>query len=99
MYLTTLYNKQRGLCFLCGKFMDAHRAYKNLNNQFTNGYTLDHLIPISKGGTNGGRNLVLAHAKCNSIKGNRMPTEDELLKRDAIYRNKTQQMGKWFNKM
>jgi 5-methylcytosine-specific restriction endonuclease McrA len=31
---------------------------------------IDHIVPVSKGGTNDITNLTLAHIKCNSKKGN-----------------------------
>lgn len=44
-------------CWICGRLM------------LKGDMTLDHVIPISKGGGNG-NNLLLAHAKCNSRRGN-----------------------------
>lgn len=41
--------------------------------------TLDHWIPLSKEGTWDLENLKLAHRKCNTYKGNRMPNEDGTL--------------------
>ncbi|MEH1780868.1 MAG: HNH endonuclease [Nostoc sp.] len=35
--------------------------------------TIDHYIPLSKGGNNKLRNLRLACAQCNSYRGNSMP--------------------------
>lgn len=35
--------------------------------------TLDHIIPLSKGGSNTAANLQLAHGACNTRKGNRLP--------------------------
>lgn len=37
--------------------------------------TLDHVIPLSKGGLDHPNNIVLAHEKCNGEKGNKMPHE------------------------
>lgn len=34
--------------------------------------TLDHMIPVSEGGTNDIENLVLSCESCNQIKGNRI---------------------------
>jgi 5-methylcytosine-specific restriction endonuclease McrA len=42
--------------------------------------TLDHIIPLSKGGEHSARNVVLAHRSCNSRKGNRsVPQQMRLL--------------------
>lgn len=35
------------------------------------GPTIDHLLPVSKGGSNDSFNLALAHRRCNSSRGNR----------------------------
>jgi 5-methylcytosine-specific restriction endonuclease McrA len=35
------------------------------------GPTIDHLLPVSKGGTNDSFNLALAHRRCNTSRGNR----------------------------
>ena len=35
--------------------------------------TIDHVIPLSKGGTNGHDNLVLSCLKCNKEKGSKLP--------------------------
>ncbi len=35
--------------------------------------TIDHIIPLSRGGTNECSNLQIAHSRCNKRKGNRVP--------------------------
>jgi 5-methylcytosine-specific restriction endonuclease McrA len=47
------------ICFICGK-----EFYKE------NPATLEHIIPVSKGGKSDIDNLVLSHQKCNRIRGN-----------------------------
>lgn len=61
------YKQQKGQCFYCGKPLDMS----------TN---IDHVWPTSRGGPRHWGNKVLAHAKCNLRKGNRLPTEGELKK-------------------
>lgn len=39
--------------------------------------TVDHVVPLSKGGGNGRDNLVLSCRHCNSLKGDMMPDEWE----------------------
>ena len=34
--------------------------------------TIDHIVPVSRGGTNDLSNLQLTHNKCNNVKGNMM---------------------------
>lgn len=52
------------LCYLCGKILSLDTA------------TVDHFIPISKGGTNEIENLRLACKECNKNKGNKLLPED-----------------------
>jgi len=56
------YASQDGKCFWCGK-----KVYKN--------YHIDHVIPLSQGGTNWPDNLVIACPSCNTSKGGKMPDE------------------------
>ena len=59
--LVELYGEQQGRCYepSCRSFFQLWQA------------TIDHVVPISKGGTNDKENLVLLCAHCNSVKGNR----------------------------
>ena len=53
-----VYKKSGGVCEICGK------PLSKLN------YTVDHIIPLSRGGTNEMSNLRAVHKTCNQIKGN-----------------------------
>lgn len=56
-------DKRGGLhCWWCGKVIESS-------------YHIDHVIPLSRGGTNNAANIVIAHAKCNSEKYNKTPAE------------------------
>ena len=44
------------------------------------GFTIDHLLPRSKGGRDNHGNKVLACYQCNGEKADRLPTEKEVLK-------------------
>lgn len=57
-----LYRSQKGKCWHCGKSIES-------------GYHIDHLIPLSRGGSNWPNNLVLACPSCNLSKGAKMPHE------------------------
>ncbi len=53
-------------CNLCGKRVDL-----TLSGMAKWGPTIDHLIPVSHGGTNDADNLALAHRHCNVSRKNR----------------------------
>lgn len=58
-----VYRKTEGHCALCGNFVD----YED--------YTIDHIVPLSKGGTNDINNLQCACKVCNNIKTDILPDE------------------------
>lgn len=63
-----LHKKQR-TCAYCGCKLRKREA------------TIDHIIPVSKGGTNNPGNYILACSECNSVKGNSIiPPRIECLK-------------------
>ncbi len=68
-----LYAAQNGRCYLCGAVMTVEEA------------THDHVVPRVLGGK-GKRNIALAHFACNTAKGGREPTADELSKAKQIMR-------------
>lgn len=57
-------------CHICKKIIDI-----NLPGNTRFGPSIDHLIPISWGGTNDANNLALAHFICNTVRGNREPAQ------------------------
>jgi len=57
-----LHRSQRGKCWWCGK-------------PLTNGYHIDHRIPLARGGSNAPENLCLACPSCNMSKGAKLPHE------------------------
>lgn len=68
-----LYARDNGVCWLCGRKCDLS-DYVVVNKTIVcgNDYpSIDHVIPLSKGGTHAWRNIKLAHRICNSIKGSR----------------------------
>lgn len=56
------YEAQKGKCHYCK--VDVGDAYH-----------VDHVIPLSRGGSNGPENIVIACPFCNCSKGNKMPHE------------------------
>ena len=64
---TFLFARDRYRCQYCGRAAAELRQRESL--------TRDHLIPMSRGGTNDWTNVVTACSPCNTRKGNRMPEE------------------------
>jgi 5-methylcytosine-specific restriction endonuclease McrA len=58
--------KQQGLCHYCGEKLERFGPRK---------FTVDHFIPLSRGGSNFMNNLVIACPDCNRDKGSKMPWE------------------------
>lgn len=58
-----LHERDRGLCGICGLYVPLAHA------------SIDHVIPMSKGGTHIWGNVQLAHRRCNHLKGNKAPWE------------------------
>ena len=60
---TTIYNKNKGRCAICGKFVPYDL------------FTVDHIIPLAKGGTNDLENLQCTCKTCNLIKQDILPQD------------------------
>lgn len=58
--------KTSGFCYLCELPL------------LPGDWTIDHVIPTAKGGSNKNGNLMPAHFKCNTNKGNSWPTPEML---------------------
>lgn len=53
-----IFKMSGGVCPICGKVLSKYT------------YTIDHIIPLSRGGTNEPANLRAVHKHCNRLKGN-----------------------------
>lgn len=62
---TTIWNKTHGKCGYCGIKLRENGP----NKEDPDIFTLDHIIPLSKGGTKDIKNLLGACKKCNNLKG------------------------------
>lgn len=62
----TLINKYGAVCFYC------ETAFSKMRD-----ITIDHYLPLSKGGVDEIENLRLAHWECNHLKNDMTPTEFE----------------------
>lgn len=71
----TLRKYQQNQCCWCGRPMQYEKPEK------WDYETFEHLVPLSKGGTNEMSNLALAHRKCNSERGSE--DREPLLRRCA----------------
>jgi 5-methylcytosine-specific restriction endonuclease McrA len=60
--ISSQYARQKGKCYWCSK-----KVPKN--------YHIDHVIPLSRGGSSDPSNLVIACPACNLSKGNKLPHE------------------------
>ena len=57
--LAAIFKRDRGVCYLCNKWVTPGKA------------SLEHVRPIIKGGTHTWDNVKLSHLKCNLRKGDR----------------------------
>lgn len=64
-----LFKMQEGRCYLCGGLMYLERDAGVARA------TIDHVIPLSKGGTNDDDNRLAAHRGCNVWKRDALPSE------------------------
>lgn len=62
-----IFKKDNWICKICGEPVDKYLGYPNSMSA-----TLDHIIPLSKGGTHTYNNVQLAHLICNIKKSNKM---------------------------
>ena len=51
------------VCYLCGQWLSVHEM------------TLDHVVPLARGGAHTPDNLRPAHRSCNSCKGSKPPSK------------------------
>lgn len=64
--LRSLFIRDKGVCQICGMPTDPHDIE---NGHIRKNYpTLDHIVPLSKGGSHTWGNVQLAHMKCNAGK-------------------------------
>ncbi|MCW2904917.1 MAG: hypothetical protein JWO67_7182 [Streptosporangiaceae bacterium] len=63
-----IWERDGGTCQICGDPIDVTQPWPHPLSR-----TLDHVIPLVLGGTHEPANVQLAHARCNSQKGDRLP--------------------------
>lgn len=69
--LDKLFKRDKGICYLCGTQCD-YNDFKKIDNYIVTGDmypSIEHIKPVSLGGTDTWNNVKLAHRSCNSMKG------------------------------
>lgn len=71
--LQKVYQRDYGICYLCGERCDWNDYIVTDKTIVTgNRYpSIDHVIPLARGGVHGWNNVRLAHRYCNSIKSDK----------------------------
>lgn len=83
--LEALYRRDSGVCYLCGGICDWEDR-DTLNNIVGDNYpSIDHIIPVARGGLHAWNNVRLAHFKCNVAKSDSMISEAESLIPENAY--------------
>ena len=80
----SIYARYNGKCAICGKPVMFSKM------------TVDHIKPISQGGTNDFGNLQLACHSCNRLKNNFMEDEFYAMISDILWNRKFKRMKKMF---
>lgn len=69
--LDKLYRRDKGTCWICGEKCDFDDCSVDINGNFIVGKrypSVDHIYPLSKGGSHSWDNVALAHHYCNTLK-------------------------------
>lgn len=73
--LQKVFDKDNGICYLCGKLCNKDDI-QQIEGRWVVGPTypsIEHVIPLSRGGKHSWGNVRLAHMKCNLKKGSKLP--------------------------
>ena len=62
-----IYKRDQAICQICGEHVEYDKTPTN-----PMGATIDHIVPLSKGGLHCINNCQLAHRVCNSLKGDKI---------------------------
>lgn len=83
--LEALYKRDSGVCYLCGGICDW-KDRDELTGVCGNAYpSIDHLVPVSRGGLHAWTNVRLAHFGCNVAKSDSLlPNVAELIPENAL---------------
>ena len=78
--LKMLYKRDKGICYICGGECDFD-DHQSTDGHFICGPTypsVDHIVPLARGGMHAWDNVKLAHHLCNAKKSDILPSELEL---------------------
>jgi 5-methylcytosine-specific restriction endonuclease McrA len=67
VFYEEIFARDKGICYLCNEVVNP-----SLPRVSAGGGTIDHVIPISKGGLDTMENCKLAHWSCNNRKSNKL---------------------------
>ena len=80
--LEALYRRDSGVCYLCGGLCDWNDKDRNIVGSMYP--SIDHIIPVSRGGFHSWDNVRLAHFECNVKKSNDLiPDVEKLIPENA----------------
>lgn len=65
---SVLHKRDEGICGICGEPVKLIKKGRMRA-------TIDHIIPLSRGGLHSYANVQIAHWLCNVAKGNKLPDE------------------------
>ncbi len=83
--LESLYKRDSGVCYLCGGVCDWSDKDTEKNTVGANYPSIDHIVPISRGGLHSWGNVRLAHFRCNVQKSDTLIERAEDLTPNNAY--------------
>src|SRR5690606_4367066 len=73
-----IYDRDNWICQLCGKPIDPNAEHRNEDGSLNLWYkNIDHIIPLSKGGSDAPHNVQASHFRCNVSKGDRIDNDND----------------------
>jgi len=81
--LEALYRRDSGVCYLCGGMCDWNDRDAEHNKCGATYPSIDHVIPLAKGGTHAWDNVRLAHLGCNMAKSDTVIAVESMPRADA----------------
>lgn len=73
------WEEQQGRCWICGCRMELH------DRRSPRYRSIDHVLPLSRGGLNRPCNKLLACRQCNTDRGNALPEDEAAAERRVRY--------------